>query len=63
MDKIQLTGLKWAEFSTLEVAICKLCNFGVISKTACLKVENSTQTTSRFSPVNYRAPRLQYQPY
>jgi hypothetical protein len=24
----------WAEFSTLEVAVCGLCNFGVISKTA-----------------------------
>ncbi len=24
----------WAEFSTLEVAVCMLHNFGVISKTA-----------------------------
>jgi hypothetical protein len=48
----------WAEFSTLEVAICMLRLFGVISKTAKLKVENSAQTTSRFSPISYRAPRF-----
>ncbi len=47
----------WAKFSTLEVAICMLHNFGVISKTAKLKVENSGQTTSRFSPVSYHAHR------
>jgi hypothetical protein len=45
-----------AEFSTLEVAICRLRNFGVISKTAWLKVENSAQTTCRFSSVSYHAP-------
>ncbi len=28
------------------------------SKTAQLKVENSAQTTFRFSPVSYRAPRV-----
>ncbi len=32
-----------AEFSTLEVAICMLHNFGVISKTAQLNVENLAQ--------------------
>jgi hypothetical protein len=32
------------------VAIFMLCNFGVISKTAGLNVENSSQTTSMFSP-------------
>jgi hypothetical protein len=26
MDKLQLTGQNWAEFSTLEVAICMLQN-------------------------------------
>jgi len=30
-----------------------LRNFGVISKTAKLKVENVTQTTPRFSPISY----------
>jgi len=34
------------------------CICGVISKTAQLKVENSAQTTSRFSPVSYRTTRL-----
>jgi hypothetical protein len=32
MDKLK--DETWAEFSTLEVAICMLHNFGVISKTA-----------------------------
>jgi hypothetical protein len=35
-----------------------LRNFGVVSLTAQLKVENSAQTTSRFSPISYCAPRL-----
>jgi hypothetical protein len=56
MDKLQLTGQIWAEFSTLEAAICMLCIFGVISKTAQLKVESSAQTTARLSPVSYHAP-------
>ncbi len=30
-----------------------LSNFGVISKIAQLKVENSAQNTSRFSPISY----------
>jgi hypothetical protein len=30
--------------------------FGVISKTAKLKVENSAQTALRFSPIGYHAP-------
>jgi hypothetical protein len=34
MDKLQLTGQNWAKFSTLEVVICMLHNFGTISKTA-----------------------------
>jgi hypothetical protein len=38
-----------------------LCNFGVISKTAQLKVENSAKTTSKFSPVSYHAPRSDWQ--
>jgi hypothetical protein len=42
------------------VAICRLCNFGVISKTAKLKVEKSALTTSRFSSVSYRNPQLIY---
>ncbi len=48
----------WAEFSTLELAICKHGNFGVMSKTAYLKVDNSAKTISRFSPVSYSASRL-----
>jgi hypothetical protein len=32
--------------------------FGVISKTAQLYVENSAQTTSRFSPISYCTPRM-----
>jgi hypothetical protein len=47
----------WAVFSILDVAICMFSNFGIISKTAQLKVENSAQTTSRFSPVSYCAPQ------
>jgi len=46
----------WTEFSILEVATCRLCNLGVISKTAWLKVANSAQITSRFSPVSYHTP-------
>ncbi len=45
-----------AEFSILEVAICRLRNFGVISKTAWLQVKNSAQTTFRFSLFIYGAP-------
>jgi hypothetical protein len=51
----------WAEFSILELAICMVCNFGVTGKTAYLKVEKSAQTTSRFSPISYRAPRISFQ--
>jgi hypothetical protein len=51
VDKLQLTGQNLAEFSTLEVALCHQRIYGVISQTALLKVENSAQTTSRFSPV------------
>ncbi len=48
----------WTVFSILDVAICMLSNFGVISKTAQLKVENSALTTYRVSLVSYCAPRL-----
>ncbi len=46
----------WSEVSTLEVAICiqRIC--GVFSQTAPLKVENSAQTTFRFSPIDIELP-------
>ncbi len=34
MDKLQQQDKTWAEFSTLEVSIYMLRNFGLISKTA-----------------------------
>ncbi len=38
--------------------LCFCLHMFLLSKTAQLKVENSAQTTFRFSPVRYRAPRL-----
>jgi len=40
------------------VRICKKESNLLIIKTAWLKVENSAQTSFRFSPVSFRAPRL-----
>jgi hypothetical protein len=47
-----------AEFSTLEVAACVPCTYCPVLHTTELRVENSAQTTFRFSPFSYRAPRL-----
>ncbi len=59
MDKLQLTGRNLGRIFKLEVAFCMVhSKFGLISKIALLKVENSAQTNSRLSPVSYRAPRM-----
>ncbi len=39
------------------LCLCYLLMF-LLSKTAWLKVENSAQTTFRFSPVRYRTPQV-----
>jgi hypothetical protein len=58
MDKLQLAGQTWAEFSTLEVTACVCAGhlFCYEPKTAQLKVENSAQTTFRFSPNSFCTP-------
>jgi hypothetical protein len=58
MDKLELTGQTWAEFSTVEVgyvyAVHLLCSKTIQPN---LKLKNCAQTTSRFYPIRYRAMR------
>ncbi len=59
MEKLQLTGQNLGEVFQLQKWPFACCRFMVLrSQTGYLKLEISAQTTSRFSPVRYRAPRV-----
>ncbi len=53
VDKRKLPDKTWAEFLTQDVRL--LVCFIPLTKTAQFKVENSAQTTFRFSPVSFCA--------
>jgi hypothetical protein len=54
MDKLQLTGQNLGRVFNFRRGHLHAPTFLVLS---VLAVENSAQTTSRFSPVSYRTPR------
>jgi hypothetical protein len=58
VDKLMLTGrnLGW-DFNSRRARACLCRAITVVTKTAYLKVENSAQTTFRFSPVSFCASR------
>jgi len=58
MDKLRLAGRALGRvFNSRCGRACECCPITHLTKTAYLKVENSAQTTLRFAPVSFHAPR------
>jgi len=57
MDKFQLTGRNLGIFSTLEVTICRLCNFGLSEKLPDLKLKTRTKQLRGSLPLVIALPK------
>ncbi len=59
LDKLKLIGQNLGQVFNFKYGSVSLYHaFMLITKTAKLKVENSSQETFRFSPVSFRTPQL-----